>query len=222
MWLVVGVVVVVGIAMYMLRPVAAPSAPASEATTPVVPQASSAARVFVIQSSASTVRYELDEELRGKPVHVVGATSEVAGEIAVTLGNTPAITIGDLAINARTFKTDSANRDNAVARFILKSEEAANEFITLRQVVAEKLPASIVAGQPFSFEAAGNITIAGVTKPVVFAVRDVVITEAGLTGTATATVKRSDFGLQIPSIPSVANVTDEVLLTAQLAATARP
>lgn len=219
-WVVVGVVVLVGVGMYLLRPVAAPSAPAVEATAPVTVAPMSGVRVFAV-AAGSMATYEIDEELRGKPVHVVGTTDQLAGEIAVTVGTSPAITVGDLAINARTFKTDSANRDNAVARFILKSEEEANEFITFKQIAVRNLPAMITFGAPFEFEAVGELTIAGVTKPAVFMVKNVIITDVGLTGVATATVKRSDFGLQIPSIPSVANVTDEVLLTAKVAAAAK-
>lgn len=36
--------------------------------------------------------------------------------------------------------------------------------------------------------------------------------------TGAATVLRSDFGLQIPSVPSVSDVDDEILLTVDLVA----
>ncbi|MBX3055144.1 MAG: hypothetical protein KF770_01610 [Anaerolineae bacterium] len=41
-----------------------------------------------------------------------------------------------------------------------------------------------------------------------------------LTGTATATVSRGDYGLQIPSVPNVANVEEEVELIIDFVANA--
>lgn len=211
-------VVAIGLASYALRPIAAPSTDVNEVVTPIGDVSAADAQVFVIDQASSQVQFELDEKLGGKPKHVVGTSNDIAGQLAVTIGEAPAVEIGELAINARTLKTDSANRNNAIGRFILKSEEPANEFIRLAQVAVTDLPARIDAGTPFTFTASGNLTIAGVTKPVVFAAQNVVITESQLTGTATATVKRSDFGLEIPSVPSVADVTDEVVLTATLTA----
>ncbi len=56
----------------------------------------------------------------------------------------------------------------------------------------------------------GDLTIRTITRSVSF---DVVIDEAsqsGVVGTATAQVLREDFDLNIPSVPNVANVTEEV------------
>ena len=39
-----------------------------------------------------------------------------------------------------------------------------------------------------------------------------VVSEDRIEGSGSAVVLRSDFGLQIPSVPNVANVSDEVIL----------
>jgi len=47
---------------------------------------------------------------------------------------------------------------------------------------------------------------------VTFAVRVTAVSPTQLQGTASATVTRSDYGLNIPSVPNVANVEEEVEL----------
>ena len=45
-----------------------------------------------------------------------------------------------------------------------------------------------------------------------FTVEATAASESQIVGTATAVVNRADFGLQIPSVPNVANVEEEVEL----------
>jgi hypothetical protein len=47
------------------------------------------------------------------------------------------------------------------------------------------------------------------------------VSASQIAGTATATVKRSDFNLTIPSVPNVANVGEEVTLQIDFVATAQ-
>jgi len=56
-----------------------------------------------------------------------------------------------------------------------------------------------------------------VTKPETFMVK---ATQAasGLSGTFTATLKRSDFGMTIPNIPFVANVSDAFTVSGTISA----
>jgi polyisoprenoid-binding protein YceI len=50
------------------------------------------------------------------------------------------------------------------------------------------------------------------TNPVTFTVNVEMIDESTIQGSATAEVLRSDFDIGIPSVPFVADVTDEVIL----------
>ena len=56
------------------------------------------------------------------------------------------------------------------------------------------------------------LTVRDVTQPVVFDVTATVDSLSQLSGTATTSVLRSDYGLEIPNVPSVANVSEEVQL----------
>ena len=51
-----------------------------------------------------------------------------------------------------------------------------------------------------------------VTQPVTFDVELTADSATQISGLAKATIKRSDFNLEIPSAPGVADVTDEVRL----------
>lgn len=194
---------------YTTRDLAAPSLPVGTDENEK-PALATEADVYTISNTGSRAQYELDEMLRGSPKHVIGTTSAVAGNIKVEAG---VVTIGDITVNARTFKTDAEKRDNAVGRYILKSEEPANEFITLRNIVVTGASGLMETGKTVTADVTGDLTIAGVTKSTTFRVEGALKEGGFLEGVATATVKRSDFALKIPELQSVANVSDEVLLT---------
>lgn len=67
-------------------------------------------------------------------------------------------------------------------------------------------------GEAITFSLVGDLTIRDVTLPATFTVEATALSETQITGTATAVVNRADFGLQIPSVPNVANVEEEVEL----------
>ena len=70
--------------------------------------------IFQIDPAQSQVRFELDEDLRGSRITVVGTTDQVAGELAVDLNNPAATQVGVIQINARTLATDNNFRNRAI------------------------------------------------------------------------------------------------------------
>lgn len=105
------------------EPVAEPIATAApEPTTapePVVEPAAPA--VFEIVPAESQARFIIDEVLRGAPVTVVGATDQVAGQIAVDPANPAATQVGQILVNARTLATDNDFRNRAIKNQILNT-----------------------------------------------------------------------------------------------------
>ncbi|MEW5869582.1 MAG: YceI family protein [Chloroflexota bacterium] len=164
---------------------------------------------YQIVQAESQARFSIDEVLRGKPFTAVGATSQVAGEIAVNFDNLGA-QVGIIQVNARTLKTDNNFRDRAINNEIL--DTAQYEYITFEPTAVTGLPASVNANQEFSFQITGSLTIRDITKEVTFEVRLTPISADRMQGYASATVLRSDYKLTIPSVPSVADVSDQVLL----------
>lgn len=197
---------------------AAPAATEAPAATDA-PATSAGPRVFVIDQAASEVRFIIFEELRGQPVDVVGASNQVAGEIAVDLADLSTAQVGVIQINARTLVTDSDRRNQAIRNQILNTD--AYELITFTPTAITGLSGAGAAGQGYTFQLSGDLTIRDQTQPVTFEVTVQAASEAQLTGTAKATIKRGDFGLNIPSVPFVANVAEDVRLEFDFVANAK-
>ena len=81
-------------------------------------------------SEGTEARFLIREELRGEPFTVVGVTTEVVGRMRVDLSDLARSQMGEILINARTFVTDSSNRNRAIRGPILAAEQY--EFITFR------------------------------------------------------------------------------------------
>lgn len=191
---------------------AAEEAATQEATTEATAEASSSGELIVynIVTDQSNVSFTLTEDLRGVPTTVVGETDQVAGQLAVDFANPQNSQVGEIRINARTLQTDSDFRNRAIRGEILQSAQDAYEFITFIPTEVTGLPETITEGQQFSFQIVGNLTIRDITQPVTFETTIISFSDTALEGYATATVQRGDFNLQIPNVPSVANVSESV------------
>jgi polyisoprenoid-binding protein YceI len=166
--------------------------------------------IYTISPEGSTVRFELDEDLRGQRITVVGETDQVAGELAVDLGNLGDTQVGVLQINARGLATDNNFRNRAIQNEILNTGNF--EFITFEPTAVNNLPNSAAVGDTVEFTIDGNLTITDITAPATFNVTATIVSEEQIAGMATAVVNRADFGLNIPNVPNVANVEEEVEL----------
>jgi polyisoprenoid-binding protein YceI len=234
--IIIAAVGIAGVAyfMYLTRPVATPEGNITDQTTPLsqegiadgtagedAPANTEAGKIYQVDQSKSTATFKIDEELRGEPFTAVGITNQIAGEFRVKENSdgTSTLTVGTLKIDARTFKTDSPQRDGAIVRMILKSETTGNEYITFTPTKSEVTASSLMKGKA-TFSVPGTMTISGVSKPVIFSVTGSVV-NGSLVGDAAAKIKRSDFKLTIPNIPFVANVADEFLLSSHIVAAAQ-
>ncbi len=225
---VLGAVVGGGFYWYATRPTKAPSEVVvpNQPTTPdtqtptTTPDTTAPAveGMYQIDSSKSTATFTLGEMLRGAPKVVVGTTDQVSGSLNVDRNNLAAATASAIRINARTFKTDDENRNRAIQRLILKTEDDANEYIVWTPTGLQDMPAKAELNVPFTFTMVGTLTIAGVTKEQTFRGTATFTSENSVTGSAEATVNRADYNLVIPSIPFVADVDEQVKLKIELTA----
>ncbi|CAN5864424.1 hypothetical protein BH10CHL1_BH10CHL1_43720 [soil metagenome] len=177
-------------------------------------------RVFTIDSGKSEARFTLNEVLMGSPKTVVGVTSLITGTIAIDLADPAKTTISPLQIDARDFQTDSSMRNRAINRFVLQTTKDEYRYIIFTPTSIEGLPATAKAGDAFELKIKGDLTISGVTKPATFTTSVNTTSDTELTGLAKTQVLRSDFNLNIPNVPSVADVTEEVQLELQFVAKA--
>jgi polyisoprenoid-binding protein YceI len=216
-----GVLVVIAIGVYLY--VSGGSGEASEDVNENAQQLSadsSTETVFRIVQDESRVSFILEEDLRGVRTTVVGTTNDVAGDIQVDMENPANTQIGAIRINLRTLATDNNFRNRAIRSEILQSARDEYEFTEFIPTAIEGLPETVTVGQSFTFQVTGDLKLVDTTRSVTFEVTVTPVSEERLEGTGTATVLRSDYGLNIPDVPSVANVTDEVQLTIDFVAVA--
>ncbi|MFC1996762.1 YceI family protein [Chloroflexota bacterium] len=252
---VVGILIIVGVGAYVLRPTAEASAPieavpveveesaaqesddasvksgsAEDQTGMAVPESNNVDEmivvdepveevdtstsdnfiVFSIVAAESEVRFTLDELLSGVPTTVVGATDQVAGEIAVDPTAPANSKVGVIQVNARTFATDNNFRNRAINNEILETDEF--EFVRFTPTTVTGFPENPAVGEALEFQITGNLTIRDITSEVTFDVTVSAVSETRLEGSASTMVAREDYNLRIPNVPRVADVDEEVLL----------
>jgi polyisoprenoid-binding protein YceI len=191
----------------------ATTAPESEATTSTT--VDSDGRVTYVLTEESQAMFTIDEELRGEPKTVLGVSTIVLGELLVDPEDPSSLQIGVILINARDFTTDASNRDRAIRGPILDADNF--EFISFAPTTIDGLD-SVGA----EFTVTGDLTIREVSNAVTFVVAATVNADGTISGVAEATVDRTDWGLNIPSAPGVANVSETVNLILEFRAAPSP
>ena len=173
--------------------------------------------VFQIIPAESKVSFTISEDLNGSPNTVVGTTTLVAGQVALNPQDLSQTQVGAIQVDARGLATDNNRRNGAIRNFILNSDQY--EYITFTPKTITGLTGAGQAGQPYTFQITGDLKIRDVTKSVTFAVTAQGASPTQISGTAKATVNRSDYNLNIPSVPNVANVGEQVALQIDFVAT---
>jgi polyisoprenoid-binding protein YceI len=222
-----GVAVLIGILAYaFLRSPAPASAPiqsvAIQSQVSQSEQATSGSvqtrQVFEIQPDESAARFIVDEILRGSPNRVVGTTNQIAGQISVNPEQPSDAQVGTILINARTLVTDDNQRNNAIRRFILQTDE--HEFISFTPTAVHGLPNNASLGQSYAVQLVGDLTIRDTTAPAVFDATVTPVSANRLEGQAATTIRYADWGITIIQVPFVAGVAENVRLELDLVATA--
>jgi polyisoprenoid-binding protein YceI len=211
--IVVVVALVVGAFAYsFFKPPAQATAPIESVAVNAPVGAADAAptRRFEIKPEQSQARFVLDEVLQGTPKTVVGVTNQVAGQIAVDPADLDTAQIGQILINARTFATDSTQRDRMIQNRILQTE--ANEFISFQPKQVLGLPDGASFGRSVPFQIVGDLTIRGITREVTFDATVMPESPDRLQGKASTIISRGDYDLAIPQVPAVAGVSEQVKL----------
>jgi polyisoprenoid-binding protein YceI len=103
---------------------------------------------------------------------------------------------------------------------ILNSASDEFEFIVFETTSTDGLEGGLSPGDSLTFTVTGDLTVKGTTNPVTFDVEIVMSDQDTIEGTASALITRSDFDIGIPSVPSVANVGDEVTIRLDFVAVA--
>ncbi|MFN8466904.1 MAG: YceI family protein [Caldilineaceae bacterium] len=195
---------------------AAAATPSTEtdtaASAPAAAPAADTALQFQIVPEGTEARFLVGEILMGQPKTVVGATSQVTGDITVDPANPAGAQIGEIRVDASTLATDDNRRNGRLHDNILKSSSAQYQYIVFKPTAVSGMPAGVSVGQPFTFQVTGDLTILDMTAPVTFDMTVNPVSTGELQGSGKATVRYADFGISIPSVPMVAGVDEQVQL----------
>jgi polyisoprenoid-binding protein YceI len=194
------------------------SAPASAEPTPTAAADGGNIVIFKIVPGESQASYEVGETFFNQNNRfnlAVGVTTAVAGEIEANLADPPASRIGTITIDVSQLKSDSTRRDNYLRNNALES--ARYPLVTFVPTAIEGLPTTYAEGQDYTFRVRGDLTVREITRPVTF---DVTARLEGQTlrGTATTTIRMSDFDVGPIDLVGILRTEDEVKLTLKFVA----
>lgn len=145
-------------------------------------------------TEGSEAGYRVDEVLNGTEVTVTGRTDQVEGSATVD-GLT--LTDAEFTVDVASIATDRSQRDAYFRDSALRTDEHPSASFTLSEpVTADEAPTS---GEVSEQELTGELTIAGVTKPVTATAQFRTDgTTVNLAGSIEITFE--DFGVQAPSL----------------------
>lgn len=166
---------------------------------------------FRVDPSQTTVEYAVDEVLFGNTVITRGSTNDVDGEFTLTIQDgQPHFSMSNLTVNLQSLESDNGMRDQAIQRQWLESAKYPTATFVATSV--ENVPSDAVAGESYTFQVTGDMTIRDITKQVTF---DVTVTLNGdaLSGEGTTQIHMKDFGFDPPEILGRFTVSDPATIT---------
>jgi polyisoprenoid-binding protein YceI len=177
---------------------------------------SSDKQALQIVSAESEARFVIDEVLAGSPKTVVGTTHNISGHVNIHPQGADDAS-GVIVIDARTFSTDSSQRDRAIQSFVLKTNQ--HEVVRFTPTRLTGLDSAVI-GEAVPMTISGNLTIGGVERRVNFEALVTRETPDRVSGNASTVIRYADWGIAIPQVPPVSSVADNVRLEINFSAAA--
>lgn len=161
------------------------------------------------QATGSFVGFRVDEELTIGEVTAVGRTGAITGEIELT---EEALVAAVVSVDMSTIASDRSQRDSLM-RSALRTSEYPEATFALTEAVP--LPSGATSGEAVSVQAAGDLTIAGVTNPAVFQLQAQLV-EDTVVVVGSSPVVFADYDVVAPTAPIVVSVEDHGIIEFQL------
>lgn len=173
------------------------------------PAAGQTAFRLTVAPQGNEARYLVREQLARLefPNDAIATTSGITGGIVVDAAGAVVAGESRFVIDLASLKSDSDRRDNYVRRNTLQTEQHPSAVFVPRQL--QGLTQPLPAAGAVSFRMVGDLTIRGVTRPVVWDV-DATVENGSIRGEAKTRFTFADFDLTKPRVASVLSVADEI------------
>ena len=161
-------------------------------------------------ATGSFAGFRVDEELASVGAFTaVGRTGDVSGTLEIADEH---VTSTEIAVDLTTLQTDDRRRDSAVQRALGTSQHPTATFVLAGELHIE---GAVESGEPVSLEAPGDLTVNGITQPVVVDI------EAQLVGSVIAVVGSVEitfagFDVTVPQVPVVLSAEEYGIMEFQL------
>jgi polyisoprenoid-binding protein YceI len=180
---------------------------APESDAPVVTEAVvTGPRAFTV-ADGSEVSFEISEVLNGDDKRVLGKTTDLSGSVTFDPSDPNGASDGIIVVQAASLSTDADRRNGTIRRFILDTADFPEITFSMT---------SISGAETGTVTISGDLTVRDITIPVTFEMAVLESSDSRVVLEGSAVVTRDSLDLNIPSVPFVANVQDEVTLNATL------
>jgi polyisoprenoid-binding protein YceI len=155
--------------------------------------------------------YRVEEELaRIGFTTAVGRSTAVEGSLTI---DATTVTGVEVRVDMTALESDSSSRDGAIRGQALETTAFPEaSFVTTEPI---PLPENAPSGEPFSIDAAGDLTLHGVTRNVVVPL-EAQLAEGNIVVVGSLPILFADYDIERPSAAVVLSVDDEGIMEFQL------
>jgi polyisoprenoid-binding protein YceI len=166
---------------------------------------------LVLDASASQASYHAREQLVGKtlPSEAVGTSPGVSGSLVLGADGSVAADQSTITVDLTQLKSDESRRDNFIRTQTLQTNRHPTATFVAQEV--QGLPMPLPTSGEATFQLLGDLTVHGVTNPVTWQV-SAQFADTTVSGSATTSVKITDFGMTPPKAGPVLSIEDDLNL----------
>jgi polyisoprenoid-binding protein YceI len=166
---------------------------------------------LVVDSSATRASYHAHERLVGRSLasEAVGTSKVVKGSIAFDADGSILSDQSEITVDVSSLSSDEGRRDNFIRGNTLQTGRYPSATFVPRE--AQGLESPLPTSGEATFEMSGDLTVHGVTRPVVWHI-DAQFGDGVVNGDATTSVNISDFGMTPPKAGPVLSIDDALTL----------
>ncbi|HUO46110.1 MAG TPA: YceI family protein [Acidimicrobiia bacterium] len=162
------------------------------------------------EATASFAGFRVNEELSGiGATTAIGRTPELEGRLDIEDG---IVTAGSVEADLTAIVSNESRRDDRIQSALNTSSNPIASFVLNEEI---ELPSGLVEGSTFTVEAVGDLTVNGITNPVVIPLEGA-IANGGVLLAGGVEIVFAEYDVVVPRAPVVLSAEDHGILEVQL------